>query len=153
MSARDRLSELGIELPAAPPAKGAYVPTLEVAQLLFVSGTLPLVDDAIAVTGAVGAEVSVEDAQAAARQCIINMLARLEADLGSLARIGRWVKLTGFVASAPGFVAQPTVMNSASELLVDVFGQAGRHTRSAVGVTSLPLGAPVEIEAIIALGS
>ncbi|MGC9155199.1 MAG: RidA family protein [Ferrimicrobium sp.] len=85
------------------------------------------------------------------RQCMINMFSRLATDLGGLERIAQWVKLTGFVASAPGFTAQPTVMNAASDLVVEVFGDRGRHTRSAVGVSSLPLGTPVEIEAILRL--
>ena len=151
MNINDKLASLGIELAPAPGAKGSYVPTLVVDSFVFVSGMLPLVGDTIPVTGIVGATVSPEEAQAAARQCMINMFSRLATDLGSLDKIAQWVKLTGFVASTPAFTAQPAVMNAASDLVVEVFGEQGRHTRSAVGVSSLPLGTPVEIEAILRL--
>ncbi|WP_298207705.1 RidA family protein, partial [Ferrimicrobium sp.] len=109
MTINDQLTKLGIELSTAPGAKGSYLPTLVADSIVYVSGTLPLVGDAIQVTGIVGAEVTIEEAQAAARQCMINMFSRLATDLGGLERIAQWVKLTGFVASAPGFTAQPTV--------------------------------------------
>ncbi len=153
MTINDRLAELGIELTTAPEAKGSYRPTLVVDSLVFVSGTLPLVDNAILTTGIVGADVTLEEAQRAARQCMINMFTRLATDLGDLDHIGQWVKLTGFVVSTPDFTAQPSVMNAASDLVVEVFGDRGQHTRSAVGVSALPLGTPVEIEAILRLQS
>lgn len=151
MTIKDQLATLGIELAAAPGAKGSYLPTLVVDSLVYVSGTLPLIGDTLQVTGIVGDTVTIEEAQAGARQCMINMFSRLATDIGGLERIAQWVKLTGFVASAPGFTAQPTVMNAASDLVVEVFGDRGRHTRSAVGVSSLPLGTPIEIEAILRL--
>jgi len=153
MTINDRLTELGIELTPAPGAKGSYRPTLVVDSFVYVSGTLPLVGDTIPKTGIVGQQVTIPEAQEAARQCMINMFSRLATDLGDLERIQQWVKLTGFVASTPEFTDQPTVMNAASDLVVEVFGDRGRHTRSAVGVSALPLGTPVEIEAIIRLQS
>jgi enamine deaminase RidA (YjgF/YER057c/UK114 family) len=151
MTINDKLAKLGIELAAAPAAKGSYIPVIVVDSFVFVSGMLPLVGDAIPVTGIVGDTVTPEEAQAAARQCMVNMFSRLATDLGSLDAIAQWVKLTGFVASTPEFTAQPTVMNTASDLVVEVFGDQGRHARSAVGVSALPLGTPVEIEAILRL--
>ncbi|MEX6430577.1 MAG: RidA family protein [Ferrimicrobium sp.] len=151
MTINDKLAKLGVELVPAPVAKGSYAPVIVVDSFVFVSGMLPLVGDVIPVTGIVGDTVTPQQAQAAARQCMVNMFSRLATDLGSLDTIAQWVKLTGFVASTPEFTAQPTVMNTASDLVVEIFGDQGRHARSAVGVSALPLGTPVEIEAILRL--
>jgi enamine deaminase RidA (YjgF/YER057c/UK114 family) len=151
MSALDRLAELGIELPEVPAAAGSYVPTAVTGQLLYTSGQLPFVDGVLAATGKVGAEVSPEDAKSYARICGINLLAAIHAAVG-LDNVTRVVKVVGFVASADGFTGQPGVINGVSDLLVDVFGEAGRHARSAVGVAELPLGSPVEVEAVVELG-
>lgn len=121
--------------------------------MAWVSGQIPRAGDAILVTGKVGAEVSVEQAKAAARACILQGLAQLRAEIGSLDRVRRVVKVTGFVASAPGFVEQPQVIDAASELLGQIFGEAGKHARSAVGVAELPRGVPVEIEFMAALAA
>ncbi len=144
----DRLSELGIELPGPPAAAGSYVPTQRSGNLVYTAGQLPFVQGKLPATGKVGAEVSPEDAKDHARTCGINVLAALEAAVG-LDNVAQVVKVVGFVASAPGFTGQPGVINGVSDLLVEVFGDAGRHARSAVGVAELPLGAPVEVEAIV----
>jgi enamine deaminase RidA (YjgF/YER057c/UK114 family) len=143
-----RLAELGITLPAAPAAAGSYLPTVRTGNLLFTAGQLPFVDGALPATGRVGAEVSAEDAKAYARQAGINLLAVVDAAVG-LDAVERVVNVVGFVASAEGFTGQPGVINGVSDLLAEVFGEAGRHARSAVGVAELPLGAPVEVEAIL----
>lgn len=148
MSAEGRLAELGITLPEPPAPLAAYVPVVRSGSMLYVSGQVALRDGALEHTGLVGADVSQEDAALDARQCAINILTQLRAAVGSLDNIARMVKVTVFVASAPGFHAQPLVANAASELFAEVFGDAGRHARSAVGVAQLPLGATVEIEAI-----
>jgi enamine deaminase RidA (YjgF/YER057c/UK114 family) len=141
----ERLKELGLTLPEAPKPVAAYVPSVRSGDLVFVSGQGPF---GTGVTGKVGAEVSVEDAQEAARVTCLNGLAVIKAEIGDLARLKRMVKLTVYVASAPGFVEQPKVANGASELLEQIFGEAGRHARAAVGVSELPFGIPVEIEFI-----
>ena len=151
MGINDQLLKLGIELASAPGAKGSYVPTLIVDSYVYVSGALPLVDNVIPTPGIVGDTVSLEEAKVAARQCMVNMFSRLATDLKSLDAIRQWVKLTGFVASTPGFTDQSAVLNVASDLVVEVFGDCGRHTRSAVGVSALPLGSPIEIEAVLRL--
>ena len=148
MSPTDRLSELGLTLPAVAAPVAAYVPTARTGNLVFTSGQLPFVDGELARTGRVGAEVSAADAQTDARQCALNALAAIDAEVG-LDNVVRVVKVVGFVASAADFTGQPGVVNGASELLGDVFGEAGRHARSAVGVAELPLGAPVEVELIV----
>lgn len=148
MSASERLAELGLTLPAVSAPVAAYVPTARTGNLVFTSGQLPFVDGALPRTGRVGAEVSAEDAMADARQCALNALAAVDAEVG-LDNVIRVVKVVGFVASAAGFTGQPGVINGASGLLGDVFGEAGRHARSAVGVAELPLGAPVEVELIV----
>ncbi len=148
MTASQRLAELGIELPAPPAAAGSYVPTARSGSLLFTAGQLPFVDGVLPLTGRVGAEVSPEDAKALARTAGINLLATVDAAVG-LDAVVRVVKVVGFVASAEGFTGQPGVINGVSDLLAQVFGEAGRHARSAVGVAELPLGAPVEVEAVI----
>jgi len=152
MSAEARLAELGIELPSAPPAVAAYVPTVVVDGFVYVSGQVPFrAGGELPRIGLVGAEVSQEEAVEEARVCALNVLAQLRQAAGSLDAIARIVKLTVFVGSAPGFRAQPLVANGASELFVEVFGDAGRHARSAVGVAELPLGVPVEVDAIARL--
>jgi enamine deaminase RidA (YjgF/YER057c/UK114 family) len=142
----DRLASLGLELPAVAKPAGAYVPATVSGQLVFTAGQLPSVGGVLALTGKVGNEVSPEEAKELARTCVLNGLAAALSVLGSLDRIVRVVKVVGFVASTPSFTAQPGVINGASELLGDIFGEAGQHARSAVGVAVLPLDAPVEIE-------
>jgi enamine deaminase RidA (YjgF/YER057c/UK114 family) len=144
----DRLAELDITLPAVVPPVASYVPAMRSGSLVFTSGQLPMVDGALPATGQVGDAVSPEDAQALARACALNALAAVHALVG-LDSVVRVVKVVGFVASAPGFYGQPTVVNGASDLLGQVFGDAGHHARSAVGVAALPLNAPVEVELIV----
>lgn len=148
MSVAARLAELGLTLPAVAAPVAAYVPAVVSGNLVFTSGQLPFVDGALPAAGKVGAAVSAEDAKGYAATCILNALAAVEAQIGSLDRVTRIVKVTGFVASAPGFSGQPGVVNGASELLGELLGDAGVHARSAVGVAELPLDAPVEIELI-----
>lgn len=140
-----RLRELGITLPAVAAPASAYVPARRAGSLVFTAGQLPFVDGELAGTGKVGATVSAEAAYGYARLCGLNALAAIDALVGLDAVTGV-VKVVGFVASAPGFGGQPGVVNGASELLGDVFGEAGQHARSAVGVAELPLDAPVEVE-------
>ncbi|NQX16103.1 RidA family protein [Rathayibacter sp. VKM Ac-2857] len=146
----ERLAELGIELPAVAVPAGAYVPAVVDGHLVFTAGQIPFVDGALPATGKVGAGVEPEVAKDLARVCALNALAAIADVIGSLDRVTRIVKVTGFVASAPGFNGQPGVINGASEVLGDIFGEAGRHARSAVGVAELPLDAPVEVELIVA---
>jgi enamine deaminase RidA (YjgF/YER057c/UK114 family) len=148
----ERLQQLGVDLPAPAVPVAAYVPCVRTGDLVYVSGQVPLVDGTPTHRGRLGDEVSLEDGRAAARTCAINLLAALKAELGELSRVRRVVKVTGFVASAPGFTDMPKVVNAASELFGDAFGDAGRHARSAVGVAALPLGVPVEVEAIVEVG-
>jgi enamine deaminase RidA (YjgF/YER057c/UK114 family) len=143
-----RLAELGLELPKTAAPLGSYVPAVRSGTYVYVSGQLPLVGGELAAAGKVGAEVSVEQGRELAARCALNALAAIDALVG-LDAVVRVVKVTGFVASAPGFTGQPGVVNGASDLLAQVFGEAGRHARSAVGVTELPLGAPVEVEVIV----
>jgi enamine deaminase RidA (YjgF/YER057c/UK114 family) len=147
-SARERLAELGIELPTVVAPLGSYVPAVRSGDLVYTSGQLPMVDGELAATGKVGAGISPDAAKGLARLCALNALAAA-ADLVGLENIVRVVKVVGFVASAPGFTGQPGVLNGASELFGEVFGDAGRHVRSAVGVAELPLGAPVEVELVV----
>lgn len=144
-----RLASLGVRIPpmSAAPA-GAYVPAVTSGNLVFTAGQLPFVDGNLRVVGRVGADVTAEDARHCARISAINALAAVAEVLGSLDRVTRVVKVVGFVASDPSFVAQPGVIDGASELLADVFGDAGVHARSAVGVAVLPLNSPVEVELI-----
>lgn len=144
----DRLAELGIVVPEPAKPVAAYVPSVITGNLLFTSGQLPLVAGALPLTGKVGAEVSAADAKDLARTCAINGLAAAKLSLGSLDRIVRVVKVVGFVASDPSFSGQAGVINGASELLGEIFGEAGQHARSAVGMAVLPLDAPVEVEFI-----
>ena len=150
MSISDRLAELGIELPQAAAPVAAYVPVVVTGSLAHVSGQLPFVGGQL-VTGRLGEDVSLEQGHAAARACGLMILAQLDAALGSLERVERIVKLGAFVNSVAGFTDQPQVANGASELMAEIFGEAGKHARSAVGVPVLPLGAAVEVDAIVAL--
>lgn len=151
MSIEDGLRKLGLELPEAVPPAFQYVPVVVHGGLAWVSGQVPRSGDRILMTGKVGAEVGIADAQAAARVCVLQALAQLKETLGDLGRIERIVKVTGFVASAPGFTQQPQVIDAASELLGQLLGESGRHARSAVGVAELPRGVPVEIELVAAV--
>ena len=145
-----RLAELGIELPAVAVPAGAYIPAVVEGNLVFTAGQIPFVDGVLPATGKVGAGVEPEVAKDLARVCALNALAAIADVIGSLDRVTRIVKVTGFVASAPGFNGQPGVIIGASEVLGEIFGEAGRHARSAVGVAELPLDAPVEVELIVA---
>ncbi len=144
----ERLGELGLVLPDVAPPVAAYVPAQVSGNLVYTAGQLPFVAGALPATGKVGAEISAEEAWQFARTCALNALAAAKGAIGSLDRVTRVVKVTGFVASSPDFTGQPAVINGASELLVEVFGDSGRHARSAVGVAVLPLDAPVEVELI-----
>jgi enamine deaminase RidA (YjgF/YER057c/UK114 family) len=145
----ERLQELGVSLPSPAVPVAAYVPCVRTGNLVYVSGQVPVVDGKPSHLGHLGDEVDLEDGRAAARTCAVNVLAALRAELGELSRVRRVVKVTGFVASTPGFTDHPKVVNAASELFGDAFGDAGRHARAAVGVAALPLGVPVEVEAIV----
>lgn len=145
----DRLAELGLTIPTLPAPAGAYVPYVVSGNLVFTAGQLPFTDGALPATGKVGAEVSADDAKAYARTAALNALAAVEAAIGSLDRVTRIVKLVGFVASDPSFSGQPGVINGASDVLGEIFGDAGKHARSAVGVAVLPLDSPVELELIV----
>ena len=144
----DRLKELGYELPSVPNPAGSYVPATSAGLLVFTAGQLPLEEGQLRYIGKVDKDVSVEEAKEAARLCALNALAALEAEAGSLDN-ARIVKVTGYVASAAGFNRQPEVINGASDFLSEVFGERGTHARSAVGVSELPLDAPVEVELIV----
>jgi enamine deaminase RidA (YjgF/YER057c/UK114 family) len=145
---RSRLRELGLDLPEVVAPVAAYVPAVQTGNHVYVSGQVPIVDGRLAATGRVGDGVSPEHAKDLARTCALNALAAIESLVG-LERVVKIVKVVGFVASAPGFTGQPAVINGASELFGAVFGEAGQHARSAVGVAELPLGAPVEVEVIV----
>ncbi|MGH3583196.1 MAG: RidA family protein [Mycobacterium sp.] len=148
MSVSDRLAELGIELPEVVAPLAAYVPAVRTGNLVYTSGQLPMQGGQLPAEGKVGAEVTADDGKALARICGLNALAAVHALVG-IDSVVRIVKVVGFVASAPGFNGQPAVINGASELLGEVFGPAGAHARSAVGVSELPLNAPVEVELIV----
>jgi len=145
----ERLAALGLELPAVAVPVAAYVPAVRSGSLVFTSGQLPFVGGQLPATGKVGAEVTAEQAKELARTCALNAVAALAALIGDLSQVVRVVKVVGFVASAPDFTGQPGVVNGASELLGEVFGEAGKHARSAVGVAVLPLDSPVEIEMVV----
>jgi enamine deaminase RidA (YjgF/YER057c/UK114 family) len=149
---KERLAELGIELPPAPQPVASYIPVKVVGDLAWVAAQIPMQDGAVTVTGYAGAGVTTEEANAGARRCAIQALAALRAALGTLDRVKGIVKVDVFVASASGFTEQPTVANGASDLLVEVFGDEGRHARAAVGVAELPLGAAVEVGLLVQLG-
>jgi enamine deaminase RidA (YjgF/YER057c/UK114 family) len=151
MSASSRLKELGITLPDVATPVGSYVPAMRHGDMVFTSGQLPLVEGAVLHPGIVGETVTAEQAADAARAATLNALAAAAQAAGGVDSISRVVRLVGYVASTADFAAQPAVMNAGSNLLVDVFGEHGRHVRSAVGVAALPLGAPVEVELVVAL--
>ena len=146
MTVADRLAELGLALPPVVPPVAAYVPAQISGNLVYTAGQLPMVGGVLPAVGKVGAEVGADEAKEYARICALNALAAADSVIGSLDRVTRVVKVTGFVASAPDFTGQPGVVNGASELLGEVFGDAGAHARSAVGVAVLPMDAPVEVE-------
>ncbi|MCP9974372.1 RidA family protein [Streptomyces somaliensis] len=145
------LAERGLTLPQVVPPLAVYQPAVRSGAYVYTAGQLPMVDGALPVTGKVGAEVTPEEAKDLARICALNALAAVKSVTGDLDRVARVVKVVGFVASAPDFTGQPAVLNGASELLGEVFGEAGVHARSAVGVTVLPLDAPVEVEVQVEL--
>ncbi len=149
MSISDRMNELGIELPRAPAPVGAYVPYVISGSLMFISGQVPIRDGAMIHEGKVPLDVTVEQGQECAALCFLNAVAQAKAALGDLERVERIVRMTGYVAVAADFTAQPLVVNGASNLAVDIFGENGKHARVAVGVAELPLGAPVELEVIL----
>ncbi|MCG7232437.1 RidA family protein [Corynebacterium propinquum] len=149
---KDRLAELGITLPEVAKPLAAYVPAKRVGNQVWTSGQLPLVDGQLPITGLVGDEVSAEEAYSAARTCALNALAAVDAEVG-LDNVASISKLVGFVASAPGFYEQPGVVNGASELVGEIFGDQGVHVRSAVGIAALPKNAPVEVEMVVELRS
>jgi enamine deaminase RidA (YjgF/YER057c/UK114 family) len=144
-----RLAALGLALPSVPAPLAAYVPAVRTGSYVYTAGQLPMVDGKLLMTGKVGAGVSVAEAAALARIAALNALAAVASVTGDLSAVVRVVKMTGFVASDPGFTTQPQVVNGASELLLEVFGEAGRHARSAVGTAVLPFDAPVEVELIV----
>jgi enamine deaminase RidA (YjgF/YER057c/UK114 family) len=150
---QERMRELGLELPQIPSPAGSYVPAVRTGNLVFTAGQVSFEDGEIRVTGKVGDAVSLEEAQHAARLCALNALAAAASEAGGLDRISRIIKVVGYVASAPGFNGQPQVVNGASDLLGEIFGESGHHARSAVGVVELPLGVPVEVEMIVELVS
>lgn len=149
MAIADRLTELGLTLPTVATPAGSYIPAVVSGNLAFTSGQLPTTSGVLPATGKVGAEVSAEDAKTYAATCVLNALAAIGSVIGSLDRITRVVKVVGFVSSDPGFTGQPGVINGASDLLREIFGDAGIHARSAVGVAVLPLDSPVELELIV----
>lgn len=151
MSIEARLAALGLWLPEAPRPVAAYVPAVTAGGFLHTAGQIPFQEGRVAYKGKVGADLTPEEGAAAARLCALNGLAAARAELGTLDRVLRVVKVTGYVNSAPGFTGQPAVLNGASELLLQVFGEAGRHARAAVGVSDLPLDAAVEVEMILAV--
>ncbi|MDP9396054.1 MAG: RidA family protein [Actinomycetota bacterium] len=147
-----RLGELGLTLPGVAAPVAAYVPAVRTGSYVHTSGQLPMVEGTLAATGKVGAGIEPEQAKELARTCALNALAAVKSQIGDLDRVVRVVKVVGFVASAPDFTGQPVVVNGASELLGEVFGDAGVHARSAVGVAVLPLDAPVEVEILVEVG-
>lgn len=148
MGAEERLQELGIELPAPPQSLASYVPVSVAGTLAYVAGQVPLADGKLMWSGKLGDALDVAAGAEAARRCALQALSALRAELGSLDRVKRIVRVGVFVASAPGFTDQPKVANGASDLFAEVLGDAGRHARTAVGVPELPLGAPVEVEVL-----
>jgi len=146
MSPEEKLRTLGIELPEAPTPLGAYIPVLRTGNLVFLSGILPLRQGKLLRQGKVGAEISLDEAREDARIATINALSVLKAYLGNLDKANRCIKITGYVASADDFTEQPKVLNAASDLIFEIFGEKGRHVRATVGVNVLPLNSPIEIE-------
>jgi enamine deaminase RidA (YjgF/YER057c/UK114 family) len=149
MSVEQRILDLGLELPPVATPAGSYLPAMVSGNLVFTSGQLPLADGKLMATGKLGAGIEVAEARELAARCLLNALAAVKGVIGNLDRITQVVKVVGFVASTEEFTAQPTVINGASELLESIFGELGKHARSAVGVASLPLDSPVEIELIV----
>jgi enamine deaminase RidA (YjgF/YER057c/UK114 family) len=147
-----KIEELGYTLPAPATPAGSYIPTTRTGDLVYTSGQVPMLEGKLHQTGKLGVDLGVDEGKAQARVCVLNALAALKAELGELSRVRRIVKVVVFVASAPDFVQQPQVANGASDLLAEVFGEAGKHARSAVGVAALPLDAPVEVELIAEVG-
>ncbi|MBI3866738.1 MAG: RidA family protein [Planctomycetia bacterium] len=140
-----KLQEIGLPLPVAPPAVGSYIPVVRSGYLVITSGQLPFVGKEIAFKGKLGAELHEQDGWNAARLCVVNALAQIKGCVGSLEKISRIIRVEGYVHSAPGFQNQPKVLNGASELLLELFGEAGRHTRIALGVAEMPLNAAVQL--------
>ena len=148
MQPEDKLKELGIDLPHAPKPLGSYVPCTQTGNLVFLSGMLPITNGRLIRTGRVGENITVDEAKEDALKTVINALAVLRAHTGSLDKVRRCVKIVGYIASAPDFTEQPAVLNAASDFLFELFGEAGRHSRVAVGVNVLPLNSPIEIDFI-----
>jgi len=148
MSPEERLKKLGIELPEAPAPIGSYVPVVRTGNLVYLSGILPLKEGELIRHGRVGENISLDEAREDARTATVNALSILKANIGSLDKVKRCIKITGYVASAPDFTEQPKVLNAVSDLMVEIFGENGRHARAAVGVNVLPLNSPLEIEFI-----
>jgi enamine deaminase RidA (YjgF/YER057c/UK114 family) len=148
----ERLAELGLQVPQVAVPVAAYVPAVRTGSYVYTAGQLPLRDGELMYTGKVGAAVSPEEAYECARQCALNALAAIRSQIGDLSAVTRVVKLVGFVSSEPSFTGQPQVVNGASELLGQIFGDVGQHARSAVGVPVLPLDAPVEVELVVEVG-
>jgi enamine deaminase RidA (YjgF/YER057c/UK114 family) len=148
-SPEEKVTELGLKLPEVPQPVAAYVPAVRTGNLVYTSGQLPLRDGTLIATGKNGDTVSAEVGVECAQQCALNAVAAVKAEIGDLANVKRIVKVVAFVASTPGFTGQPQIANGASELLGQLFGEAGKHARSAVGVPVLPLDAPVEVELIV----
>jgi len=149
MSIEDKLHQMGLELPDPPKPVASYVPCVRTGNLLFVSGQVPKEKGALRYAGHLGGERSLDDGYQAARLCALNALSVVKQAVGSLDRVRRIVKLTGYVASAAGFTDQPKVVDGASKFLVELFGERGQHARAAVGVNELPLGSAVELEMIV----
>ncbi|NWF74965.1 MAG: RidA family protein [Nitrospirae bacterium] len=148
MSPEKKLKELGIDLPEVPQPLGSYVPFIQTGNLIFLSGILPLINGKLLRTGRVNESVSLDEAREDARIATINALSVLKKYLGTLNRVKRCIKITGYIASSPDFIEHPKVLNAASDLIAEIFGEAGRHSRAAIGVPVLPLNSTVEIEFI-----
>lgn len=152
MTPEERLAEMGLQIPPLAGSVATYVPAVRTGSYVYISGQLPWRDGELIHSGKVGADVSPDDAYECARQCALNALAAIRSQVGDLSAVTRVVKLVGFVASDPAFTEQPQVVNGASELLGQIFGDVGQHARSAVGVAVLPLDTPVEVELIVEVG-
>lgn len=149
MNPEAKLAELGLSLPPPPAAAGSYVPTVRTGNLLFCAGTIPMLNGQMTHTGQVGKEQTIESGRKAAEVCVLNTLANIKAALGSLDRVARVVMVNGFVNAIDGFTDSPAVINGASDLLVAVFGEAGRHARAAVAVNGLPRGSTAEVQLVV----